>query len=119
MKKYAYKCAGPSNKNGLSYCCPLKSRGGNGNLLTSALYGKIYTIDTIIEREEVNYNSSLVIDGMNNYQPLCLFCHFQKKQIYKALKEENSLIHTELGKLWSHFRHNIGPLYGTEIVHSS
>lgn len=115
LKKYEHKCNGPSMKEGLSYCCPLKNRSGDGNLINASLYGKMFQIDHIIERNEMLYDTSLKLDVIDNYQPLCLFCHFQKTQIYNALKYDSSIITKDLGKLWLYLRQNKGRLYGNKL----
>ena len=115
LKKYEHKCNGPSMKEGLSYCCPLKNRSGDGNLINASLYGKMFQIDHIIERNEMLYDTSLKLDVIDNYQPLCLFCHFQKTQIYNALKYDSSIINKDLGKLWLYLRQNKGKLYGNKL----
>ena len=76
------------------------------DLYESVLFGKIYQIDHILERNETNYNKSLLetIDDVENLQPLCLFCHNQKTVIYNSLKKDRNLLDTDVGDLWKFFR---------------
>ena len=116
LKKYDHKCAGPGPDSEISnyYVCPLK-KNGDGNLINNTLFGKIYQIDHIIERNESSINTSLVntIDNIQNLQPLCLICHTQKTQIYNAIKNDLGLLGEPVGKLWKILRQNReGPIYG-------
>ena len=104
LKKYNFKCAGPNKDANLAYTCPLHLN--DMDLNESVLFGKIYQIDHILERNESNYDDSLVetIDDLDNLQPLCLFCHNQKTVIYNSLKKDRSLLKTNVGELWKFFR---------------
>lgn len=104
LNKFNNRCAGPKESDNLNYICPLHKL--DLNLYEATLFGKSFQIDHIIERNEAEFDNELIeyIDSIDNLQPLCLFCHFQKTTIYNTLKKHRYLINSDIGDLWKFLR---------------